>query len=172
MQVAAGFINGDASGAVFAADASPKSMVAVEGDNLERWAFEGVKETSDGGAESGEIGRGVGDAAEAFGRFVGPVEDGVRPGIDDVDRGVGLELRLERRAEGEKGGDGEVLGLEGRKEFGEAGVVIGGSCPFELGEVRGADEQDVGTVKILSEKASGVENRLEYLVKRGELNRP
>lgn len=172
MQVAAGFINGDASGAVFAADASPKSMVAVEGDNLERWAFKGVKETSDGGAESGEIGRGVGDAAEAFGRFVGPVEDGVRPGIDDVDRGVGLELRLERRAEGEEGGDGEVLGLEGREEFGEAGVVIGGSCPFELGEVRGADEQDVGTVKILGEKARGVENRLEDLVKRGELNRP
>ena len=93
-------------------------MVAIEGDEFEGWAFEGVKEASDGGAEGGEIGGGVGDAAEAFGGFVGPVGGGVGGGIDDVEVGSGLELGLVRRAEGEDGWDSELLGFEGREEFG------------------------------------------------------
>ncbi len=147
-------------------------MVAVEGDEFEGRALESVQEAGDGGAESGEIGRGVRDAAEAFGGFVGPVGDGVGLGIDDVEIGAGLELRLIRRAEGEEGGNSELLGFEGREEFGEAGVVVGGGGTVELRKIGRADEEDVGPVSIQGEEASGVEDGLEDLVERGELNRP
>ena len=172
LEVAAGFVDRNAGGAIFAADTGPKGVVAIESDELERRALQGVEEAGDGGAEGREIGGGIGDAAEAFSGFVRPVGNGVGSRIDDVEIGAGLELGLVRRAEGEKGGNCEGLGFERRKEFGEAGVVVGGSGSFELGEVRGAHEEYVYAVSILNEEAGGVEDRLENLIKRRELNRP